>query len=66
VLLYEPAATLNVGVATAPLMLYAADAITESENVDLVANALMVSEVETLIAVEYADDEVVGVVPSVV
>ena len=63
---YDPAATLNVGVATEPLMVYAADATAESENVDLVANALIVIELETLMAVEYTEEAVVGVVPSVV
>ena len=50
---YAPAATEKVGVATAPLIVYVADATAESENVDLVANALMVIELETLIADEY-------------
>jgi hypothetical protein len=38
----------------------------ESVKLALVANALMVSELATLIAVEYTDDDVVGDVPSVV
>jgi hypothetical protein len=38
----------------------------ESVKPALVANALMVNELATLIAVEYTDEDVVGVVPSVV
>jgi hypothetical protein len=48
------------------LIVYAAVATAESEKVDLTANALIVIELETLIAAEYTDDTVVGVVPSVV
>ena len=63
---YIAAAGEAVGAETAPLMVYAAEATAESENVDLVANALIVIELETLMAVEYTEEAVVGVVPSVV
>jgi hypothetical protein len=61
-----PATGEAVGVATAPLIVYVADATAESEKVDFVANALIVMELETLMAPEYWVDAVVGVVPSVV
>ena len=49
---YVPATGVAVGVETAPLMVYAAEATAESEYVDLVANAFKVIELDTLIAVE--------------
>ena len=61
-----PATGDAVGAATAPLIVYVAVATAESENVDLKAYALMVIELDTLIAAEKTLDDVVGVVPSVV
>ena len=47
-----PAATENVGVATVPVMTYAAVATEESIQLDFVANALMVCDVLTEMADE--------------
>ena len=61
-----PAATENAGVATVPVMVYAADATAESAQVALVANAFTVWVVLTDNADAYTELAVVGVEPSVV
>ena len=66
---YVPAAGLNVGAATvgvAMLMVYAVDDTAELVIPAFAAKALIVCDADTFNGDAYTDDEVVGVLPSVV